>query len=285
MIEPNMIEPSQYARTAAEGAPRPRDSRRRLRAAVRHMALSTVSLIRRLPDRNVLRPVYTHNVFDDQVQRFAEVIDALLERGTFVGTAEAVEMAAGLRPIDRPTFHLSFDDGFLNNATNAARILRERGVPAMFFVPTSLVGAGWEAARRYSLEQTGYNGVIEIMKWGDVERLKKWGFEIGSHTRTHARLSDVDGEVLVDEVFGSREELERRLGDCHFIAWPYGRQSDISVTALNAIRDAGYKACFSAVRGSIPGPVDLFQLPRHQFESHWPLRHTLLFASGFRERV
>ena len=129
---------------------------------------------------------------------------------------------------------------------------------------------------------------MEIASWDDL----KWaqdhghGIVIGSHTRTHARLSAVsDSNQLAREISGSKREIEEHLGvECKYISWPYGTATDITSEALYLIRKAGYEACFSAVRGAVsPGTTDLMQIPRHHFEMHWPLSHISFFCKGKNE--
>jgi hypothetical protein len=69
--------------------------------------------------------------------------------GTFLDTDTCIRMLRGQTPISDRFFHLSFDDGFKNCRTNTAPVLLRMKVPAAFFLPTSLIGAGWETTRRY----------------------------------------------------------------------------------------------------------------------------------------
>jgi peptidoglycan/xylan/chitin deacetylase (PgdA/CDA1 family) len=68
-------------------------------------------------------------------------------------------------PIGGAYFHLSFDDGFKNNYNNALLILKQNNVPAIFFVPSGLIGAEYEQAVEYYLKNTNYKRVIEMMEW------------------------------------------------------------------------------------------------------------------------
>ena len=193
-------------------------------------------------------------------------------------------MLEGREPIDRPYFHLSFDDGFRNVYTNALPVLERHGVPAIAFVPSAVIGADRSEVRRYCVEIARYRRPIEVMAWSDVRDFVARGGEIGSHTRTHVRLADIslDPARLRDEIAGSKEEIEDRLGRaCDYISWPFGRRADIDAAALEAVRAAGYRACFGAFRGSIRrGRTDRFGVPRHHFEAHWPISHVTYFAGG-----
>ena len=279
-------DPVQFAVRWRDAAQRPVGPWPRTRRFLRDTALSIEAAARRgLADR-FLRGLYAHYVFPDQADDFRRLLDALQRIGRFVGTAECLDLVEGIRPVEGRLFHLSFDDGFLNHRTVAARILDERGIKAAFFVPTAMVGAAPDEVARYC-RRIEYPAAIEMMGWDDVAALHAAGHEIGSHTRTHARFSELSSDParMHDEIAGSREELSRRLGvACATISWPFGGRADADAASLAAARAAGYRACFGAFRGTIvPGRTDPFAIPRHHFEVEWPVSHVTYFARGNRE--
>ncbi len=247
------------------------------------ISLRAQRALRDQPARAFLRCVFCHYVFDDQRESFARIIRELQAIGRFVTTDECIAMVRGQQPILGRSFHLSLDDGFLNNATNAAPILRDLGVPATFFVPSAMVGADEATARAYC-RRIGYPAPIRLMDWDDAARLARDGFEIGSHTRTHARFSDISSDAarLEDEIAESKREIEARLGvPCRTISWPFGKRTDADRPSLEAAERAGYDLCFGAYRGTVrPGETNRFSVPRHHFEAEWPLAHVLYFARG-----
>jgi peptidoglycan/xylan/chitin deacetylase (PgdA/CDA1 family) len=63
---------------------------------------------------------------------------------------------------------------------------------------------------------------------------------VGSHTRTHPRLSELDDQRLAAELGGSRSECAEELGrECTSIAYPYG---DVDDRVALRTREAGYLA-------------------------------------------
>ena len=259
-----------------------------VRRLVRHALLSTLSEFKKIRSNHFLRAIYCHYVFDDQRERFEEIITELKKIGTFVDTDTCVDMLSGRRPIDGQYLHLSFDDGFRNIFTNAVPILKRHQVPATFYVPTELLGASWERTRDYC-QLVNMTGVTEMIDWDELQEMAAQGFEIGSHTRTHARFSEVskNSALLEAEIKGSKQDLEDRLGlECKYIAWPFGEFRDADDRSLQMTRQSGYHACFSAVRGTIyPQTTDQFRIPRHHFEVEAPLSHIKGFARGMWERT
>lgn len=255
-----------------------------LRTALRATAISVFSRLQSgLADRFV-RCLYCHYVFDDQKADFEQLIGRFKLMGTFIDTCTLLDMLAGRRAVNGRYFHLSFDDGFRNNFTNALPILQRHAVPAIFFVPTAFVGAGWELARHYCLNIVHHRTAIEMMTWGDLRTILDAGYEVGSHTRTHACFSAISKqrERLEDEIRGSKHDLESRLGyQCRYISWPYGRAADADASSVDFTREAGYDACFGAFRGTVfPGRTNRYQIPRHHFEPQWPPGHVEYFARG-----
>ena len=106
--------------------------------------------------------------------------------------------------------------------------------------------------------------------WGGtgLAELADAGWEVGSHTRSHPRLPQVDDAALARELGDSRELIAERLGrPCESIAYPYG---DFDERVVRATAAAGYRprarspgtptcpAAALAARGRLPRePPDL----------------------------
>lgn len=278
------VNANEYATKLRQAAPLPRDVIQKSRSFLRNAVLSVSSVVNQNSDPCFLRCLYCHYVFDDQTHDFERLIVRLKATGHFVDTDTCIQMLQGKRQIDRRYYHLSFDDGFRNNFTNALPVLISHKVPAIFFVPSSLIGASWSKTQSYCTSTTGYNAAIEMLKVEDLKEMLSLGYEIGSHTKTHARFSEIshDARLLEDEVLGSRTELEAMLNyECKYISWPYGKLTDADDISLEMAKTAGYTACFGAYRGTVlPGQTDIFSIPRHHFEVHWPISHVVYFARG-----
>ena len=259
----------------------------RFRQLARYVVLSAASVMKTSNQTNSLRLLYCHYVFDDQIMEFDSLLTQLQRIGEFIDTDTCIEILDGKKELTKNYFHISFDDGFRNIYTNAFPILKKHNIPAIFFVPSSIISASYDVVSNFCLNTTNYNGVIEIASWGELKELKISGIDIGSHTRTHARFSEISGypAKLRDEIIGSKHELEDRLGEeCKYISWPYGTLNDADSKSLEMVKQAGYAACFGAYRGQvIHGRTDRFSIPRHHFEPQWPWLHIKYFALGGRE--
>ncbi len=178
-------------------------------------------------------------------ERFEHQVAHLLQRGW-----RAVTFAeAALAPPSQRTLAITFDDAFASVKENAAPILARHGVPATVFAPTAYMDGGrrltWPGVERW--QQTSSADELAAMDWDDLKQLAELGWEIGSHTRTHPRLTLADDAALAFELKASREELSDRLGrSCETIAYPYG---DVDARVVEGAKSAGYLAGAALSRG------------------------------------
>jgi peptidoglycan/xylan/chitin deacetylase (PgdA/CDA1 family) len=94
-----------------------------------------------------------------------------------------------------------------------------------------------------------------------VRRLLAAGWEIDSHSITHADLTTLAPDRLRAELEGSREGIRSRFGvPASFFAYPSGR---VNATVVAAVRRAGYLAA-TTTRTGYATPRDRFRLARVQ---------------------
>ena len=149
---------------------------------------------------------------------------------------------------------LSFDDGYTDNLTHAAPILRSYGFRATCYIVSGAIGAynTWDA------------DLLAVKKpVMDPAAIGQWleaGNEIGSHTVTHPHLNQLEREQAAYEISESRLQLQRVTGTAveHF-AYPFG---DYDEQSVELVRAAGYVSAVTTRRGpALPGS-DPLRLPR-----------------------
>jgi peptidoglycan/xylan/chitin deacetylase (PgdA/CDA1 family) len=86
--------------------------------------------------------------------------------------------------------------------------------------------------------------VPRTMTWSMVRDLHRAGFTIGSHTRTHAWLANETPAKRLDEIAGSKRDLEERLRQPvrHF-AYPGGQ---FTPAIVDLVARAGYRFAYTA---------------------------------------
>jgi peptidoglycan/xylan/chitin deacetylase (PgdA/CDA1 family) len=182
---------------------------------------------------------------------FLRQVKELLRRGFRGASLDAVVEG------QKKSFHVTFDDAFRNIQLALRELLRLQ-VPATVFVCSGLAedGAPLEVPEVQARARS-HPDAVQTMDWATLRQLCEQGVQIGSHTITHAHLTQVSDEVLASELRNSRARIEEVLQEpCRFVAYPYGENDERVRRAAEA---AGYSAGFSLLRG---GAADRFGLPR-----------------------
>jgi peptidoglycan/xylan/chitin deacetylase (PgdA/CDA1 family) len=181
-------------------------------------------------------------------------LEMLLSRGWTATTfTDAVA-----RPVARRTLAVTFDDAFDSVRSLGAPLLAELGIPGTVFVPTDWPGRrmSWPGIDQWAA--TPHAAELQAMTWGDLRALTASGWEIGSHTCSHPRLSGLEEAEMHRELVASRAVCERELGaPCRSLAYPFG-DSDARVRAAAAA--AGYEAA-AGLGAKAPGG-DRYEWPR-----------------------
>ena len=127
-----------------------------------------------------------------------------------------------LECLRRPgTIALTFDDGFVNFATEAWPVLRRLGLPVTLFVVSGRVGKtnGWNPRGAKIPE-------LPLLDWPALRELWGGGVELGAHSHTHFDLTRVPGERLDDEFELPLRMIQERVGTRpRTFAYPYGKVS------------------------------------------------------------
>lgn len=149
---------------------------------------------------------------------------------------------------------ITFDDGYQKSARYAVPILSARGFTAVFYIVAGLVGKSTEWLRiERGLE-------LPLMDWGEIRRLAGEGFEIGSHTLTHPRLTEIPEAECRRELGGARDLLEAELGrEITHLAYPFGSFNS-RVARLAA--ETGYRSAATVEIGFARGEMSPFGLAR-----------------------
>ena len=182
--------------------------------------------------------------------QLAEQLELLVRRGYRGATFERAVTAP---PFAR-TLAVTFDDGYRSVFAHALPILERLGLPGTVFVATDFAGRA-EPMRWPGIEHWiggPHEAELAALSWQQLGSLGDGGWEIGSHTCSHPRLSQLDDDALQAELVESRQACEARLGACRTLALPYG---DGDARVIAAAREAGYFAIAGLPGSGMTSPV------------------------------
>lgn len=143
--------------------------------------------------------------------------------------------------LDGRVVAITFDDNYRSVLELAAPILERYGYQGTIFVPTDWPAQG-EPMRWQGIDDwlgTPHEYELASLTWAELRQLADRGWEIGSHTCSHPRLTELDDGALARELLASKERIEQELArPCISFAYPYG---DADARVLDATRQAGYR--------------------------------------------
>ena len=184
-----------------------------------------------------VKPSSVH-VRPDSFERQMEFLK--LHRYRVIPFGQMVDELKSGKPLPAKTVSITFDDGTLDNFTNAFPTLRKMGFPATIFMITSNIGRpGWLSKE-------------------DLRILDESGITIGSHTVDHSFLPKASPEEVKRQLAQSKEELEAVLGhEVKYFSYPAG---GVTPEIRQAVIDAGYVGAVTTNYGDLRN--DPFELHR-----------------------
>jgi peptidoglycan/xylan/chitin deacetylase (PgdA/CDA1 family) len=99
----------------------------------------------------------------------------------------------------------------------------------------------------------------QLLTWSDVKEMSAAGISFGSHTNTHAILTDIPGRDAVQELTDSKSAIEAELKTCFSFAYPNG---DWSPQIRDLVAQSGYQAAFINSPGIWQAHGNRFSIPR-----------------------
>lgn len=163
-------------------------------------------------------------------EKLRRELQYIKEQGYITLTIDQVnEYIQNNAKIPEKSILITFDDGYMDNYTEAFPILKELNMTATIFCITS------------SLDGSYY------MSHEAIKEMYDYGISIQSHTVNHLHLDTLSYDEQLKELKKSKEELESIIGnEVISIAFPFGDYNKDTVKAAEA---AGYKLAFTTNQG------------------------------------
>jgi len=167
---------------------------------------------------------------------FINQLDLLLEYGW---TTVCASQFISIEQLPPKTVAITFDDGFANNI-HAFDELVKRNMLASWFIVTHDIG-------KVSSWTDSDTSPSRLLDNDQLLAMQAAGMEIGSHTLSHCRLTQVSSKQIKNELIQSRESLEVILNrTVTSFAYPYGLYN---TSILNTTKSAGYQVAFTTRTG------------------------------------
>jgi len=181
--------------------------------------------------QNVSRILTYHSVGGRDHEMNVRPNDFRVQMAWLARNSSVIPLADAAR--GRPGVAITFDDGYLDNLTEAAPILREFGIPATVFIVAAKVGK--------FLDHDVHTESSRLMTWDQIRELESMGIAIGAHTLTHARLSTLPASRQREEIAGCAELMAERLDHpIEAFAYPFGSAADYDERSKSLVQEAGF---------------------------------------------
>jgi ADP-heptose:LPS heptosyltransferase/peptidoglycan/xylan/chitin deacetylase (PgdA/CDA1 family)/predicted O-methyltransferase YrrM len=148
---------------------------------------------------------------------------------------------------------ITFDDGYRDFVVNALPILLEHQATATMFLVTGMLGgeSSWQRSAK----------PMPLMSEDEIRHIKSSGISLGSHTVTHAKLTDLGQDDLQRQLRESYDALTAFGESFYSLSYPWGQWSSKVVDAVNA---SGYECALTAEEqtGLSAANVNIYLLPR-----------------------
>ena len=135
------------------------------------------------------------------------------------------------------------------------------------------------------VHQAGYGPIprtVEYLTWDECREMSAAGMTIGSHTNTHARLSELTEDQVVEELSQSKARITMELrAECRHFACPWGRpgRDFIPGRDVRIARELGYESFSTTVRGAMRAGDSPYSVRRDHIAARWGTYQLQYFLS------
>ena len=210
------------------------------------------NLILRLRRKPVARFLAFHDILPEAFSQFRENVRYLKRHADVISIDDYF---LGNMPSDRLNVVITFDDGYKSWLTHAVPVLKEFGLPAVFFITSGFIGLRPEEETEFirsnlchAQDNPRISGGLTI---AEVKKIADEGFVVGGHTQNHLNLGKLeDGAQLRYEIAEDKRRLEEITGrNIEYFAYPSGVASNSTTDLTALLVETGYKGAVTTASG------------------------------------
>ena len=149
-------------------------------------------------------------------KNFEQQISWLAQNYTCVTLADVLQWTQFKVSLPSNSVALSFDDGYRDNLTMVAPILKKHKITATLFTVTQPDTATYMHGKTLTIQE--------------LKKLQENGWDIQSHTTTHPELPSLSKKEIQHQLFESKKWIQQKLKkDAFMLAYPKGKYSDKAI--------------------------------------------------------
>jgi peptidoglycan/xylan/chitin deacetylase (PgdA/CDA1 family) len=180
---------------------------------------------------------------------FVRQLHFLKDHFTVITPEDLVRIMTAGQSLPDHAVLLTFDDGYQDVYDRAYPVMKELGLRALLFPATDYIASG-----KPYLHDERLSMANPVLNWEQLRAMQDV-FAVGSHTKSHRRLTQVSLAEAKDEIYSSKALLEDQLSrPVQFFCYPKGTAEDFNEPLEDLVREAGYLGSFVALTG--PNTLD-----------------------------
>ena len=180
-----------------------------------------------------------------RIEQFLEHIDELLKpKYNVIDIKDGLKAIENIKLVRDRSVIITIDDAYSSVFKYAWPILKKYNLPFTLFVSTDVID----------------NKTPGYMSWEEIRILRDNGVTIGSQTKSHPHMHNLNQDQLIDELSKSNVRFIKEIGSKPKIfAYPYG---EYNLNVVEQVKAHGFKAAFGQHSGIAHQSSGIYELPR-----------------------
>jgi peptidoglycan/xylan/chitin deacetylase (PgdA/CDA1 family) len=166
---------------------------------------------------------------------------------------------------------LTFDDGYMDNYDLLFPLLKQYEFKAVIFLVTK------QTSNKWGIDEGEPS--LSLLSQEQIKEMHNYGIEFGGHSRLHYPLTQLDKNLLQNEILGCKHDIEN-ITEVPVISfcYPFGACND---GIKRVVKESGYSYGISTKNGPDNLYEDLFQIKRIEISCRTRMSRFKTKVSGY----